>query len=244
MKAPLGQRAGPDARPAGELPAHSAVEHAGHWSWPGAVGTARFLFCGKPTTEGSPAVEGELHRSGLEIATLRQVHSQTVLEAAAGECGEGDALVSARAGLALRIVTADCVPVLLASPRTVAAIHAGWRGLAAGILAAAVRRMGGGRPLQAVIGPAIGPCCYEVGPDVAAAVAASAQSAAVILARGEGRRPHLDLRGAARLALERAGVERVLTIEACTRCDEARLWSYRRDGGGAGRNLAFVWRDR
>ncbi|HVR30747.1 MAG TPA: polyphenol oxidase family protein [Thermoanaerobaculia bacterium] len=224
--------------------AREPIARAGHWSWQASAGTARCLFFGKPV-EGSAEqdVLAELERSGLEVAILRQTHSRRVLEARPGDCGEGDALVSAHAGLALRVVTADCVPVLLASATRIAAVHAGWRGLRAGIVGAAARRLGADGACAAVIGPAIGGCCYEVGGDVAEEVAEEVGSRSVILRPGDGPRPHLDLRLAARLALEQAGVEAITTIEACTRCDSSRLWSYRRDGRGAGRNLAFVWRE-
>jgi hypothetical protein len=224
-------------------PSFDAVERDGHWCWQGAVGTARFAFFGKASTGEERDVLAALERARLELATLRQIHSARVVEAEAGECGEGDALVTRRAGLALRVVTADCVPVVLASPNAVAAVHAGWRGLSAGILGAAAGRLLEDGPVEAVIGPAIGGCCYEVGSEVAGAVAMRAGSTSVILDRGEGRRPHLELRQAARLELERAGVEGIVTIDACTRCDARRLWSYRRDGKAAGRNLAVVWRE-
>jgi YfiH family protein len=238
--------AAPDERVAPTPPAAPvAVERDGHWCWSGRLGTARFACYGRPLDGGGRDAESRLiealERDGLELATLRQIHSARILEAVSGDCGEGDALISSRAGLALRVVTADCVPVLLASPSGIAAVHAGWRGLRSGILTAAARRLAPGQPLEAVIGPAIGGCCYEVGTEVANEVADHAGSRSVVLDRGAGRRPHLDLRLAARLELERAGVERITTLDACTRCDAERLWSYRRDGRGAGRNLALLW---
>jgi YfiH family protein len=216
---------------------------AGRWSWQTAVGSARCVFFGKAVDGGEDDVEGELARRGLEVARLRQIHSARVVDAHPGDCGDGDALLGSRPGLALRVITADCVPVLLESAAAIAAVHAGWRGLAAGIVGAAASRLGE-RPRAAVVGPAIGGCCYEVGPEVAAAVAAEVGSDAVILDRGEGRRPHLDLPLAARLLLERAGVDDIATVGVCTRCEPTRLWSYRRDGRGAGRNYAFLWRER
>lgn len=226
--------------PRAPLPA----ERHGHWCWEGAIGTARFAFYGKATTGREPDVLAALESGGVDVATLRQIHSARVLDAAeAGERGEGDALVTHRAGLALRVVTADCVPVLLASPTALAAVHAGWRGLRDGILGSAASRLAGDGAVHAVIGPAIGGCCYEVGPEVAGAVAQRAGSPVVILQRAEGQRPHLDLRLSAALELRRAGVERISIVEACTRCEDARLWSYRRDGRRAGRNLALVWRE-
>jgi YfiH family protein len=225
------------------------VESDRHWCWRGTLGGARFSFYGKASGAdggGEGDVEAALERAGIALVTLRQVHSARVIEAtAAGPRGDGDALMTRQRGLALRVVTADCVPVLLASPDAIAAVHAGWRGLAAGILSTVVAALGpDARPLRAVIGPSIGRCCYEVGPEVAEQVAHRAGSAAVILERGEGRRPHLDLALAARLELAAAGVEEIATIDACTRCAVERLWSYRRDGKRSGRNVALIWRDR
>jgi YfiH family protein len=224
--------------------AAAAVEREGHWGWAGELGTAHFAFYGKATTGSEDSLLAALLRSGLELATMRQIHSARVLDASAGACGDGDALVTGATGLALRVATADCVPVLLASPAAIAAVHAGWRGLAEGILEAAVRRFPARGPISAVIGPAIGACCYEVGPEVATAVANRSASDEVIRRRDGRGRPHLDLRLAALLQLRCAGVEKVATHDACTRCEAERLWSYRREGKGAGRNLALIWRER
>ena len=105
-----------------------------------------------------------------------------------------------------------------------------------------------------MIGPRIGGCCYEVGHDVAEQVARRAGSDSalgreplgrgVVIDRGPDRRPHLDLGLAASLELLHAGVEDIVTFDACTRCDAAKWWSYRREGKGAGRNVALVWRER
>ncbi len=176
------------------------------------------------------------------LAWPRQVHSARVLEAQPGECGEGDAVVTEERGLALAVATADCVPVLIAGERRLAAVHAGWRGLAAEVVARAVEALGEpATALRAAIGPAIGPCCYEVGEDVAGAVAAVSDPAVVL--PGRGARPHLDLQAAARHQLARLGV-RADIVARCTRCHPQELWSYRRDGAAAGRNLAFLWRVR
>jgi YfiH family protein len=225
-------------------PSPTPTTRDGHWCWRGELGAAQFAFYGKSSGGDQRDVDAALEHAGLELAWLRQVHSARVVDAEAGDCGEGDALITRRAGLALRVATADCVPVLLAARQAIAAVHAGWRGLAGGVLTAAASRLLGDGPIGAVIGPAIGVCCYEVGSEVAAAVAQRAGTAAVIRGRGGGRRPHLDLRQAARLELERAGVGEIVMLDACTRCDAERLWSYRRDGKRAGRNLALVWRSR
>lgn len=222
--------------------APSAAIEDGHWCFKAAAGDAHFAFYGKAVAGDERVIDAALARAGLELASVRQVHSARVVEAAPGPCGDGDALVARRCGLALRVVTADCVPVLLASRDGIAAVHAGWRGLAAGIVGAAARALDASTSVRAIIGPAIGACCYQVGRDVAEQVASRAGSDDVIVERGEGR-PHLDLARAARHELARAGVEEIVTIAACTRCSPARLWSYRRDGARAGRNVALVWRE-
>lgn len=228
---------------AARLDPSAATESLGHWCLATTSGDARFSFYGKATTGVERDLEAALERAGKSVAFLRQIHSARVLDGAAGACGDGDALVTRDRRLALRIVTADCVPVLLASETAIAAVHAGWRGLAAGVIGAAVERIGDATHLRAVIGPCIGACCYEVGPDVAEQVARQAGSDRVIVDGGHGNRPHLDLALATRLGLARAGVADVLTFDACTRCDASRWWSYRREGKGAGRNVALVWRE-
>jgi YfiH family protein len=190
--------------------------------------------------------EGE--KKPPEVAWAEQIHSARVLEASAGSCGEGDALVADRPGLALSVVTADCVPVLLAScdrGGPIAAVHAGWRGIAAEIVARTLDRLAvPAASLVAWIGPAIGPCCYEVGPDVAERVARVSTPDAVRPSPDSAAvpgNPHLDLRRAVRAQLEAAGVEDVRSVECCTRCHPRELWSYRREGERAGRNYSFVW---
>jgi hypothetical protein len=119
-------------------------------------------------------------------------------------------------------VTADCLPVALARTNGdpgLCLVHAGWRGLSEGILEAGVAALGG--PIAAMIGPGVGACCYEVGPEVAR------------LFGVRGRR--LDLRAAAERALRAAGVDRVEHVDHCTACDAERFFSHRRDGGVTGR---------
>jgi YfiH family protein len=208
---------------------------AGVAFWRGAGAGAAFRFVGRG---GEGAAEGEaIVPARLERAWLRQVHSARVVDAAPGECGEGDALIVERPGLAALVRVADCVPVLLAGGGRAAAVHAGWRGIAAGVVEAAVERLGA--PELAWIGPAIGPCCYEVGPEVAQAVEAASRPG---LARAGPRgRPHLDLGAAVATQLARAGVARIVQLAHCTRCRPEWLASYRRDGAAAGRNLAWIW---
>ena len=179
-------------------------------------------------------------------AWLRQRHGSDVLTATKpGPAGDGDALIVSESGVAATVFVADCVPVLIAAGDSVAAVHAGWRGLATGVLASAVQQLNGGSfgdgaAAEAWIGPAIGPCCYEVGEDVAVQV--ESRSGAEVVARKPGRKPHLDLPLAASRQLARLGVARVSTVERCVRCSPD-WWSYRRDGARAGRNYGFIWRD-
>ncbi len=193
--------------------------------------------------------------AGLPWATVRQVHSATAVTAARDQLGHGppeakpalaeaDALVTAEAGLVLVVLTADCVPVLLVDPagRVTAAVHAGWRGLAAGVVEAAAAGFAGaggdpaGACAVALIGPAIGPCCYEVGPEVRDAVAARYPVAAATTRAG---RPSLDLAAAVAEALRRSGFERVQTAGECTLDHPDRFFSYRREGT-TGRQAGLV----
>ena len=215
---------------------------SGFGCWRASLDGAEALFVGKGPRLARDIALRRILPEGIVSSWLEQVHSADVLEAQSGLNGPGDALVTTRSELALAVVTADCVPVLLAGGGGIAAVHAGWRGLAGSIVPAAVGRLEcEPEAMEAVIGPAIGPCCYEVGPDVADRVRAASSDDVVHGGRRE--RPHLDLVAAAREQLVRSGVDRIRAINVCTRCDE-RLWSYRRDGPGAGRNLAAIWMNR
>lgn len=180
-------------------------------------------------------------------AWLRQRHgTEAVRVEDPGFGGDGDALIVSRTGVAATVFVADCVPVLIAAGENVAAVHAGWRGLASVVLASAIRelrRAGATEPARAEawVGPAIGPCCYEVDDDVAGRVE-SASGPEVVIHR-PGRKPHLDLPLAASIQLAGLGVVRVSRSGCCVRCD-SNWWSYRRDGARAGRNYAFIWRTR
>jgi YfiH family protein len=151
---------------------------------------------------------------------------------------EGDGLVTDRAGLPLVVLGADCLPVLLWRRDTpaVAAAHAGWRGLLAGVLDAAATALGAPARVGAVVGPGVGPCCYPVD-------AALRERFAAAFGAGVVRAPAVDLQGAARAALARAGVPRsaVTVIEACTACQADRFYSHRRDGPASGRQAGLVW---
>jgi polyphenol oxidase len=149
-----------------------------------------------------------------------------------------DGLWSDEPGRAMLLLTADCMPIALARTEgqrpAVEILHAGWRGLLAGIVAAGVRALGG-RRLAAAIGPSIGPCCYEVGEEVAEPFR-EAFGADVV------RDDKLDLWTAAERALRAAGVEHVERFDVCTACDPHRFFSHRRDHGKTGRQgvIAYV----
>lgn len=156
-----------------------------------------------------------------------------------------DGHVVDRPGLAPFVFTADCLPVALAGPGGVAMLHCGWRGLAAGIVARGVEAIGA---TDAAIGPGIGACCYEVGPDVLDAFAVLGEGIAV---DGPGcrhgldasARRHLDLPEVARRLLAEAGVERVESAGLCTSCEPELFFSHRRDAGRTGRQGGLVWID-
>lgn len=163
------------------------------------------------------------------LALNHQQHGAEILRAEAGVHGRpADALWTDEPGLPVLALGADCLPLALvrtAGTPAVAVVHAGWRGLLAGVVERAAAALGG--PLAAAVGPAIGPCCYEVGPEVREPLAARYGAAAV-------RGGHADLRAAAELALRGASVQRVDHVEHCTACD-ARFFSHRRDAGLTGR---------
>lgn len=176
----------------------------------------------------------------LPVAWMSQVHGAAVLEAdAPGPVGEADALITRRRGLLLAVRTADCVPVLVAGPAGVAAIHAGWRGVAARVVAAAVSALGGASAAVAAVGPAIGGAVYEVGPEVVDGLRAAGLPEAVFLRPRPGQRPTVDLAAAVAHQLRAAGVGAVEVLPDCTLRD-IRLHSHRRDGDAAGRNAGLV----
>jgi len=172
------------------------------------------------------------------LATLKQIHSAECVagEGRSGVVAEADALLEDRPGAVVAVKTADCIPVLLVDERhrAVAAIHAGWRGTVAGIVGRAVEAMHdrfGSAPadLHAAIGPGIGKCCYEVGPEVAAHF-------------GEQGRAHVDLAGANRGQLLEAGLApaRIYVADLCTQCRPEEFHSFRRDKDDAGRLYSFA----
>jgi len=215
---------------------------AGHWIWSFQGLESDILFVGKgPQNDRTRAFQKIVSKPRLQLSWPRQIHSAQVLRAEhEGLCGDGDSLITERSGLSLSVVTADCVPIVIESNSHLATIHAGWRGLADGLIATTLEGVGGDpSSARAWIGPAIGVCCYEVGPEVADRVVAT--SAPDVLSDRQPR-PHLDLPRAARVQLAQGGVEDVRIVPVCTRCSSDWLWSYRRDGVRAGRNWTFAWR--
>jgi polyphenol oxidase len=196
----------------------------------------------------------------LPLRTLRQVHGAVVRttgpgrpprdDAASGH-EEGDALVVDGRGVAAGVWVADCLPVLICdeTTRTAAAVHAGWRGTVAGVVGRAIealRRCRGARPrdLRVAMGPAIGPCCFEVGDEVVAALLSAFPDSGAAVRPGPKRR--IDLAAANRSQALSAGVsgDRIQASGLCTLCRPDLLESYRRDGAGAGRMAALIaWRD-
>jgi len=182
--------------------------------------------------------------TGLEFARVRQVHGVKVLASTVPSppCQEADGVVSTRPGVAACVAVADCVPILLARPdgSAVAAIHAGWRGTLARIAAEGVKALvagGDGAAPLAVIGPSIGPCCYQVSEDMATQFAAA--FGPNVVHRGASG-PRLDLWAANERALRDAGVVRVTRLGRCTSCEPRLFFSHRRDGARTGRMVAFI----
>jgi YfiH family protein len=191
--------------------------------------------------------------SALYLAA--QVHGARIVQVRAGDDPQvlarqqADGVCSDVAGIAVGVYVADCVPALFADPRTgaFAAVHAGWRGTVAGVLGAAVQALEGAygsapADLRVALGPAIGPCCFEVGPEVAAVFEAALPGAGTVITH-PGRKPHVDLRLAQRLQLAAAGVPAgaVDATDACTKCDAAgRFYSYRRDADRTGQHVGFI----
>lgn len=189
--------------------------------------------------------------AGIDPARVsmgRQVHGAAVREVTVPEQGgflthlrdwpEGDGLVTESPGAALAVLGADCLPVLIwrrDRPR-VGAAHAGWRGLVAGVVEAAVAALGDPGASGAAIGPGIGPCCYPVSAEVR-------ERFGDRFGKGVLAGEAVDLAAAARRALVHAGVPAaaIHTVEACTSCDSERFYSYRRDGAGTGRQAGLIW---
>ena len=178
----------------------------------------------------------------MPLATVRQIHSARVVFAETpGVHGEADALITDRSGFMPGVRTADCVPILIADPHShaVAAVHAGWRGTAGHIVIKALEEMTnrfGTKPeeIAVAIGPAIGKCCFEVGPEVAVQFGLPPE------------KHHIDLAQKNLEQLTSAGVRRglIAVIGRCTRCEPAAFHSFRRDHEQSGRMVSAIgWRE-
>jgi YfiH family protein len=181
-----------------------------------------------------------------EPCWLRQVHGAAVADLdSSGTSWLADAAVTRQTRRVCAILTADCLPITLAaqSGEAVAAVHAGWRGLAGGVIESAVRALGlPGEQLQAWLGPAIGPKNFEVGAEVRAAFVAGDEAAEAAFELNPRGRFMADLGLLARQRLERLGIHRIYGGGECTYADPQRFFSHRRDGL-TGRQATLIWRE-
>jgi len=181
---------------------------------------------------------------------LSQVHGRTIVSADAGwaRAPQGDGAVAREAASVCAVLTADCLPVLLADRdgSVVAAVHAGWRGLAAGVVEAAVDAMSvAPASLLAWLGPAIGPRAFEVGADVYATFCDADPAATVCFVAGSPGKWYADLYALTRRRLARAGVSAAYGGGRCTFSERETFYSYRRGGAdAAGRMATLVWREK
>jgi polyphenol oxidase len=168
--------------------------------------------------------------SGGRIAQARQVHGADVIAANPDAVAEADGQVTAEPGVAAMALVADCLPIALVAPEGVAMLHAGWRGLAGGVIDNGVERLRalGAARIVTAIGPGAGACCYEVGDEVHAAFGTSGRT--------------VDLKAIARERLQAAGVQHVHDCGLCTMHDPERFFSHRRDRGLTGRQAGVAWR--
>jgi len=198
----------------------------------GGVSGGAYASLNLGATGDDPAAIGENRRrvcamldlDETRLAVNTQRHGSRVNRARSGGVGEeGDALVTNERGLPLLALSADCVPIAIvttAGEPALAVVHAGWRGLAAGVVEAAAAALGSG-VRAAMLGPSIGPCCYVVGPEVSGRFPARFSRARMF-----------DLRAAAAAALRRGGVGLIERVEVCTCCNSESYFSHRASGGG------------
>ncbi len=184
-----------------------------------------------------------------DLQMMRHVHGTNVWRVGEPlpEPAEFDGLVTDQVGPILTTFAADCVPLLFADPvaRVCGSAHAGWRGTVAGVAPRVVARMGelGARPadVRVALGPSIGPCCFEVGPEVVEAFRAAFGDVPGMVVRGP-HKDHVDLRVALTAGLTAVGVApaHIDAAPPCTRCEAERFYSYRRDGQAGGILMGFI----
>ncbi|MBI2884231.1 MAG: peptidoglycan editing factor PgeF [Candidatus Methylomirabilis oxyfera] len=190
----------------------------------------------------------------ITIITAKQVHGDTVLQVSRGDgklARVGDGLMTDAPNLCVGVMAADCVPLLFVEParKITAAVHAGWRGTAAGIAARTVALMKevyriDPAALHVAMGPSIGPCCYEVGPEVEEQIAANWRQELKGAWRPEGVKGRLDLRALNEAQLLGAGIPQtqISKVGPCTACHIGDFHSYRKEGK-SGHQLSFIgWR--
>jgi polyphenol oxidase len=195
---------------------------------------------------------GEINRSTLSLVErlpfletpftrysyLHQVHGNAVFYSdKPGKCGKADGLITDSTGLALVIQTADCVPILLIGNKQVAAVHAGWRGLASNIISVACQQIG--EIQSAVIGPCISVQNYEVGEEVVEGICQSGINQELFVERGGYLKAHVNLKVVAQQQLMSNGVSNIETMDYCT-FEDSGLASYRRDKDKSGRILSII----
>jgi hypothetical protein len=186
------------------------------------------------------------------IVTMKQVHGDRVIDVKDKQtknAGEADGIVTNQPGVFLGVMTADCVPLLFscAERKVAAAVHAGWRGTAAGIAQITLRHLRdryaiGPLEVSVALGPAIGPCCYEIRGDVSIPLVAKWGTLAERCLDSRDGSEYLDLRRLNRLQLEISGVSagRIFDVGPCTRCSPNEFFSYRGQRGKTGHQMSFI----
>jgi polyphenol oxidase len=234
------------AAPLGQATAAFSTRHGGVSEGPFRSLNLGILTADEPdrVRENRLVLASAVGRGHASVVMGRQVHGTGVAvrdrpAPDGAPLSEADAQVTSSPELTPLVLVADCVPVVLAAPDVVAAVHCGWRGAAAGILERAIGAMGDPDPAQvrAALGPGIGPCCYAVGDEVREAFRARGHDEDLFTA---GR---LDLPLALRRTLERWGMEtgHIHDCALCTSCNPDLFFSHRRDGGVTGRQAGVAW---
>lgn len=205
-------------------------------------------FSDKSLGDDASRIAGLLNLRGIRL--LKQIHSGRVVilddETTETVGIEGDSLLTHLRGYGAAVVTADCVPILLASSdaRVVAAVHAGWRGTLNEIVVntlSVIRDRYGIEPedLKAAVGPCIARCCYEVGEEVGSEFIGKYENTSEYLVDRGNSKYILDLKSANKLLLKREGVTEIEVLDVCTKCSE-NYYSYRGDGKGTGRQMSVI----